>query len=85
MIWAGLEFASGWDILNVAQALSLPKGALRKIKNSRLSFLHANAEVLYQHTNVFDRCLGRAFYWLWTVSGSGTLIFLLLNAFGVFD
>ena len=81
----GLEFVGGWDILNVAQALSLPKSAIRKIKNSRLSFLEANAEVLYQHTNVFDRCLARVFYWLWTGSTLSAIVYLLLNALGVFE
>ena len=28
----GTEFASGWDIINVAQALAIPKSWARKIK-----------------------------------------------------
>jgi len=81
----GLEFASGWDILNVAEALSLPKSLIRKLKNSRLSFLYANTEVLHQHTNVFDRCLARVFFWLFMGSGFSMILLVLLNKMGVFD
>jgi len=82
----GLEFASGWDILNVAQALSLPKKMIQKMKKSPLyAVLEADAEVLYQHTTVFDRCLARVFYWLSVIFTLLALIFLFLNAMGVFD
>ena len=41
----GVEFASGWDILNVAQALSLPAFLTRKFKKSRLAILVANTDI----------------------------------------
>lgn len=60
----GVEFAHGLDILNVAQALSLPRSLTRKLNRSPLSLLHANSDVLFKHTTKFDRCLARACYWL---------------------
>ncbi len=30
----GVEFASGWDIFNVAQALTLPKSVMKKIRKN---------------------------------------------------
>ena len=64
----GIELVSGWDILNTAQALSMPNSILRKFKNSRLSFLEANAELLYKHPTIFDRLIARVFFWLWMIS-----------------
>ncbi len=64
----GVEFASGWDIFNVAQALSLPKFITRKLAESPMSNLYANRDVLDENTNLFDRCLARIFYWLLAVS-----------------
>ena len=57
----GVEFASGWDIFNVAQALSLPKFITRKLAESPMSNLYANRDVLDESTNLFDRCLARIF------------------------
>ncbi|HWV15178.1 MAG TPA: hypothetical protein VN030_07080 [Cellvibrio sp.] len=80
----GLEYASGWDIINVAQALALPRALSRKLEKSPLAFMNANATVLFEHTNTLDRILGSVFYWLLMVSGlSGTLL-VLLNALGFF-
>jgi len=39
----GIEFISGWDIINVAQALSIPRAWRRKLKSSPLSALYANS------------------------------------------
>jgi len=78
----GIEFASGWDITNVAQALSIPKFLEKKLKNKAF---HANSDLLYEHTTVFDRVLARMFFWSWVFSGSGLIVLMLLNWFGVFD
>ncbi len=53
----GVEFASGWDITNVAQALALPRSWSRKLDNSALSFFNANAEKIHNHTTLFDKIL----------------------------
>jgi len=78
----GIEFVSGWDITNVAQALSVPAWLEKKFKNKTL---HANPDLLYKHTTVFDRVLARMFFWSWVFSGSGLIILVILNWLGLFD
>jgi len=78
----GIELVSGWDITSVAQALSVPRSLERKFKNRAF---HANADVLYKHTNKFDRVLARIFFWLWVLTGGGLLILSLLFFLGIFD
>jgi hypothetical protein len=70
----GIEFASGWDILNVAHALSWPRSFMQRLEKGLLSALHADSELIYKHTTKLDRVLGRAFYWTWISS----IIWLLI-------
>ena len=72
----GVELASGWDILNVAQALALPKFITRSLSKSPISSFYANTELLVKSTNLFDRCLAFIFYWLFVIS----IVLLLLVA-----
>jgi hypothetical protein len=65
----GIEFVSGWDIINVAQALAMPEFILRKFKNKKILSLFANTEILIKHTNKFDRILAFLFYWLLMSTG----------------
>lgn len=81
----GVEFASGWDIINVAQAFSLPRSWTKKIEDSKYSFMYANATVLYENTTRFDHILGCIFYWLLTISGLSGILLVLLDNFGIFD
>ena len=81
----GIEFVSGWDILNVAGALSLPRSLTRKFRESRLAVFAADAELLNKHTNRFDKFLAKTFYILYVFSGTTVIILLLLNALGVFE
>ncbi|WP_102797673.1 hypothetical protein [Bowmanella denitrificans] len=81
----GVEFASGWDILNVAQALALPKSWSRKLESSPLSGLYAKSELLRKNTTLFDRILARIFWYSYVVSGTGLILMVILNLFGVFD
>ncbi len=81
----GVEFASGWDIINVAQAFSLPRSWTKKIEDSKFSFMYANATVLYENTTKFDHILGCIFYWLLTISGLSGILLVLLDTFGFFD
>ena len=78
----GIDFANGWDILNVAQALSLPAVLEKKLKNRAF---HANADLLYKHTTVFDRVLAQMFFWSWAFSGTGLIILMVLNWIWNFD
>jgi len=71
----GIEFSSGWDILNVAQALSLPAVLEKRLKNRAF---HANADLLHKHTTVFDRILAQLFFWSWMSSGFGMIVFTLV-------
>jgi len=78
----GIEFTSGWDITNVAQALSIPESLQKRLKNKAF---HANPEVLYKHTTVFDRVLARMFFWSWMFSAFGLIILGVLHWLGIFD
>ena len=78
----GIEFASGLDILNVAQALSLPAALEKRLKNKEF---HANADLLYKHTTVFDRVLARVFYTLFVLSGFALILLMILDWIWGFD
>ena len=80
----GVEFASGWDIINVAQALAIPRSWSRKLESSPLSSLNANSDVLFENTSKFDRCLGAIFYWLFITSAVSGALLVLLNSLGIF-
>lgn len=81
----GVEFMSGWDILNVAEALALPKFMARRLKNSPLSALYANSALLKKHTNKFDRILGTIFYILFMSSGLTLAFLAFLDFLGLFE
>lgn len=81
----GVEFVSGYDILNVASALSAPKWFREKASRSVLSFLSANYQVLYDNTTLFDRILARVFWGLFVLSGSSGILLVILDAAGLFD
>ncbi len=81
----GVEFASGWDIINVAQALSIPRAWSRKLEGSPLSALYANSEYLHKNTTRFDRLLDAIFYWLFTFSGLAMIVLVILDGLGLFD
>ena len=81
----GIEFASGWDILNVAGALAMPRWLNRKLRNTPLSYLYANADLLDKNTNTFDRVLAILFYWMFVYSVLVLMSLAALDGFGVFD
>jgi len=81
----GIELLSGWDIINVAQALALPSIIMRKLKNTPLSALYADADILRKYTNKFDLVLGSLFYWLFILSGLSLALLALLDTVGVFN
>ena len=80
----GFEYMSGRDIFNVAQALGLPIGIIRKLRTTKLGFLYADPDVLLRHTSRFDRILGRLFFWSYMSTGLYGVIFLILNSLGLF-
>ncbi|CAG19830.1 hypothetical protein [Photobacterium profundum] len=81
----GGELVSGWDILNVAKALSLPRSWSKKLENSALSFMYANSDLLFEHTTKFDRLLSAMFFLCWLVSGFSSLLLIALDSFGFFS
>ena len=81
----GIEFASGWDILNVAGALAMPRWLNRKLRNTALSYIYANAKVLDENTTRLDRILAIIFYSLYVYTGLSLILLGLLHAFGVSD
>ncbi len=81
----GVEFVNGWDISNVVGALSRPKWLTKKFKQSNLSFLAADAEVLYKHTTLFDRILARILFWLSSTSTAFMVVLIFLDYFGFWD
>ena len=41
----GVKFVSGWDILNVAGALAMPRWLNRKLRSTPLAVLYADADL----------------------------------------
>ncbi|WP_036249191.1 hypothetical protein [Methylobacter sp. BBA5.1] len=81
----GVEFVSGYDILNVASALSAPKWFRERASRSTLSFLAADYQALYQNTTLFDRIFARVFWGSFLASNLYTLLLVILYKIGVFD
>jgi hypothetical protein len=78
----GIEFISGWDILNVASALALPKKVAHILKNSPLSVMRADPDALYKYTTQFDRILAKIIYSLLVSTVLAMLILIFLNKIG---
>ena len=81
----GMEFVSGWDIFNVAQALALPRKYAQWRKKAPFGMLHADADVLYEHTTRFDKILAKVFFVPWMVAALFSVVLMLLNIFGFFN
>lgn len=81
----GAELSSGWDILNVAGALSRPKWFSEMMRRSPLSSMAADERVLYKHTNVIERILARMFFWSWVISALSLLLLAVLDQLGWID
>jgi hypothetical protein len=80
----GIQFVSGWDIFNVAEALGLPKKYALRRKNLAFGMLRADADVLYKHTNKLDRILARVFLIPFAFAGAFVVVLMLLDLFGFF-
>lgn len=81
----GMEFMSGWDILNIAQALATPRSIHKILENSPVSFLHANSDLLKKYTNHFDHALAAVFFWPFMFSGLSMALLVLLKSIGIFS
>ena len=80
----GIEFMSGWDILNVMMALALPKRMTRMFKKSPLAALYADIDLLEKHTTRSDCILARISSFLLLSSALALVIFMLIVEIGVF-
>ena len=80
----GQEFISGWDIINVMSALSLPRKLIRKFRETIVSPLNADADLLYRYTTRIDRILARVLYISMVTSASAMIILMVLDKFGIF-
>ncbi len=81
----GVEFASGWDIFNVAQALALPKRITPVLARRPIAGLYADCVVLEENTTVFDPALAKIFWYLQITSVVAMLTLAIFNALGAFD
>lgn len=79
----GLEFASGWDVINAAQALSLPRRLTKKLENSSLSPMYADSSLLRQNTTIVDRIIAAVFYWVFILSNLSMIILVSINGLGI--
>jgi hypothetical protein len=80
----GIQFVSGWDIFNVAEALGLPKSFALRRKKLAFGMLRADADLLYKHTNKLDRILARVFLVPFAFAGISGVLLMLLDLFGFF-
>lgn len=78
----GLEVLSGWDILNVAWALGMPRFLSEKLEKSSLSILHAKTSLIYENTTKLDRTLARLIFWTHVSFTSSMFIAFILDDFG---
>ena len=75
----GVSFLSGYDILNVAGALSAPRCIVKRLENGGLSPLFAQSDILYKHTTKAERIFAKIFYFSFMGSAS---ILMILCIFG---
>ncbi|WP_417548058.1 hypothetical protein [Marinobacter segnicrescens] len=81
----GLDFASGWDIFNVAGAMCRPQWLSERLRRSTLSFTAADERPIYENTNWFDRLLGRTMFIMMMGAVAVMLVLILLNFIGLVD
>ena len=81
----GIEFVSGMDIVNTAQALAFPRSWSRKLAKAPISSLHANADLLFKHTTKFDQILAKIFYWFLMATGVFMAVVIILDNLGYLE
>lgn len=77
----GVQFVSGFDIVNVAQALAIPRALARKLRGSPLGIFEADPDLLEMHTTRVDRALAHGFYWSFFVTGGGGILLVISSFF----
>ena len=78
-----MELISGWDIVNVMSALSLPRKFARKYRKTIIATLDADADLLYRCTTRFDRIFARVLSISMASSVLGLFVLMLMDKFGI--
>ncbi len=78
-----MEFASGWNILNIAFMLSFPRNLCRILNNGPMSFYFPDAEILYQYTTRTDRVIARILFYFALSTCLFILALMILDKFCV--
>ena len=78
----GVEFLSGWDIVNASSALSRPDWLTRRLERGALRGLFADSQALRAHTTRFDRVLAAIVYWGLRISVGWVLACMVFAKFG---
>ncbi len=81
----GIGLISGWDIINVADALSLPKSWSKKLEGGSLSLFYANSKILYQNTTKFDRVLARMFFCMFYATALVLFSLIILDSINMLN
>ena len=76
---------SGYDILNVAAALTAPRWLSKRLENSPIGAIYADSDLLKKHTNRFDKLLANVFYILLIGSFSCMVVLAFLDELGFFS
>ncbi|VAW87252.1 hypothetical protein MNBD_GAMMA17-1698 [hydrothermal vent metagenome] len=77
----GINLIWGWQTINVAQAVTLPRSWMQKLRNRVDGSKFANHELLYTHTTIFDRILLRFFFITFSFSGVSIVLLTTLDYF----
>jgi len=77
----GINLIWGWQTINVAQAVTLPRSWMQKLRDRVDGSKFANHELLHIHTTMLDRLLLRLFFIIFSVSG---VSIVLLTTFDYF-
>ena len=81
----GLDLASGWDIINIAQSLTLPYKLYRIIEKSSLKHFFADKQVIESNTSRLDKILGQIFYILFVSISFFGVVFVVLEFLGILE
>jgi len=81
----GGAFISGWNIISVAQVLSLRQVIIRRLWNSPLSFLELNTVLLNEHNSVIDWLFAGRCFWLMMFTVRSFVLWTLVDAVGLLN
>ncbi len=77
----GINLIWGWQTINVAQAITLPRSWMQKLRSRVDGSKFANHELLYIHTTMLDRVLLRFFFIVFSFSGISIILLTMSDYF----